>query len=280
LTSGIYTIEPSKTGWRFWPNKMEYTMFDSNLVNQDYVGRPFSVTRLVNPMVQVSSGIAVTPMRGSSSIDSEIGVTVPLGAFSLITTLTLTSTEVPESNNKTIKVVGYGVDIVNDKNLQPVKGIIITINYDDSAISGYNKDNLVIGRYDDSAECWVGLPTTKSGTNKLVAGSNHLSKFALLESALVMDLSNIKVYPNPYNPTTSLHGKLKVTNLPMNSVLKLYSVAGRFVRELKEVDYGNLGWLEWDGKNNKGDEVGRGIYLYQIEDAAGNKKTGKIGLVK
>ncbi|MDD5687537.1 MAG: carbohydrate-binding protein [Elusimicrobia bacterium] len=280
LTSGIYTIEPSKTGWRFWPNKMEYTMFDSNLVNQDYVGRPFSVTRLVNPMVQVSSGIAVTPMGDNSSVDSEISVTVPLGAFSLITTLTLTSTEVPASNNKTIKVVGYGVDIINDKNLQPVKGIIITITYDDSAISGYNKDNLVIGRYDDNDKSWVGLPTTKSGTNKLVAGSNHLSKFALLELVSTIDLSNIKIYPNPYNPATAVSGKLKVTNLPMNSVMKLYSITGELVRELKEIDFGNLGWLEWDGKNDDGDKVSKGVYIYQIEDTAGKKKAGKIGLIK
>ncbi|MDD5688633.1 MAG: hypothetical protein PHE88_12465 [Elusimicrobia bacterium] len=52
------------------------------------------------------------------------------------------------------------------------------------------------------------------------------------------------------------------------------------VRELKEIDFGNLGWLECDGKNDDGDKVRKGIYVYQIEDVAGSKKTGKIGLVK
>ncbi|MDD5688264.1 MAG: right-handed parallel beta-helix repeat-containing protein [Elusimicrobia bacterium] len=278
--SSNFSVTPVKTGWRFWPKNMEYSMLDNDLVGQNYVGRPFSVTMLINPMVQVSSGMSVTPMIDSSGIDSEISVTVPMGAFSLITTLTLTSTEVPVSNNNMIKVVGYGVAISNDKNLQPTKGIIITINYDDSSISGYNKDNLVIGRYNETNKYWEVLPTTKNGMNKLVAGSNHLSKFALLELVPTIDLSNIKIYPNPYNPAIAVHGKLKVTNLPINSIIKLYSVTGELVRELKELDFGNLGWLEWDGKNSDGDNVSRGVYIYQIEDSAGSKKTGKIGLIK
>ncbi|MDD5688635.1 MAG: carbohydrate binding domain-containing protein [Elusimicrobia bacterium] len=108
----------------------------------------------------------------------------------------------------------------------------------------------------------------------------QLSKVTLLGLVPAIDLTTVKLYPNPYNPATAVDGKLKVINLPMNSVMKLYTVAGRFVRELNEVDYGNLGWIEWDGKNSDGDEVAKGVYIYQIEDVAGSKKTGKIGLVK
>jgi hypothetical protein len=279
LESGNYRVEPVNTNWRFWPNEMDYTL-SSDMEGQNYVGKPLSVTRIVSPQIQISSGMAVTPINDNSSVDSEINVLVPIGAFSSTANLTLTAIGVPLSDRQSVKVIGYGVEIVNDKNLQP-REITIKINYDDSTISGYDETKLVVGWYDETNKRWEALPTTVYPSNNMVIGkSNHLSKFALLESIPVNDFSTVKVYPNPYNPTTAVSGKLKMINLPVNSIMKLYSVTGELVRELKEINFGNLGWLEWDGKNDDGDKVGKGVYIYQIQDAAGKKKTGKIGLVK
>ncbi|MDD5687371.1 MAG: carbohydrate-binding protein [Elusimicrobia bacterium] len=280
LESGNYIIKPVSSNWRFWPNEMSYTNLSNDMVEQNYVCKPLSVTKIVSPQIQISSGMAVTPISENSSVDSEISVTVPIGAFSTTANLTLKAIEVPVSDRRTMKVVGYGIEMVNDKNLQP-KEMLITISYDDSSIAGYNESKLVVGWYDENNKRWEALPSTVySSYNKVIAKSNHLSKFALLESIPITDFSNIKIYPNPYNPDTAVSGKLKIINLPMNSIAKLYSVTGEIVRELKEIDFGNLGWLEWDGKNDDGDKVGKAVYIYQIEDGTGKKKTGKIGLIK
>ncbi|MDD5687360.1 MAG: carbohydrate-binding protein [Elusimicrobia bacterium] len=161
------------------------------------------------------------------------------------------------------------------------RAVNITIPYTTADIGKLNEDGLRI--YYWTGTDWdlvTGVQTVDKVNNTVTATVTHFSTYRILGSYISADLNNIKVYPNPFNPTTAVQGMLKVTNLPTNSTMNLYTVAGRLVRELKEVDFGNLGWLEWDGKNNKGDEVSKGIYIYQIEDAAGKKKAGKIGLVK
>ncbi|MDD5687846.1 MAG: hypothetical protein PHE88_08455, partial [Elusimicrobia bacterium] len=161
------------------------------------------------------------------------------------------------------------------------RSVNITIPYTTSDIGTLSEDGLRI--YYWSGTDWdlvTGAQTVDKVNNTVTATVRHFSTYRILGSYVSADLSNIKIYPNPYNPATAVLGKLKVTNLPLNSIMKLYSVTGEIIRELKEVDYGNFGWLEWDAKNDKGDKVGKGIYIYQIEDVTGRKITGKIGLIK
>ncbi|MDD5687547.1 MAG: carbohydrate-binding protein [Elusimicrobia bacterium] len=161
------------------------------------------------------------------------------------------------------------------------RAVNITIPYTAADIGTLNEDGLRI--YYWTGTDWdlvSGVQTVDKVNNTITATVKHFSTYRILGSYVSADMSNVKIYPNPYNPATAVLGKLKIINLPMNSNMKLYNVTGELVRELKEIDFGNLGWIEWDGKDSDGDKVGRGIYIYQIEDAAGSKKSGKIGLIK
>ncbi|MDD5688216.1 MAG: discoidin domain-containing protein [Elusimicrobia bacterium] len=161
------------------------------------------------------------------------------------------------------------------------RAVNITIPYTSSDIGTLNEDGLRIYYWTGTDwELVTGVQKVDKVNNTVTATVTHFSTYRILGSYVTVDLNNIKVYPSPYNPATAVNGKLKISNLPINSIVKLYTVTGDIIRELKETDYGNLGWLEWDGKNDNGDKVGKGVYIYKIEDAAGNKKTGKVGLVK
>ncbi|MDD5688278.1 MAG: carbohydrate-binding protein [Elusimicrobia bacterium] len=161
------------------------------------------------------------------------------------------------------------------------RAVNITIPYTKADIGTLNEDGLRIYYWTGTDwELVTGIQTVDKSNNTVTATVKHFSTYRILGSYVSADMSNVKVYPTPYNPNTAVQGKLKIINLPMNCIMKLYSVTGEKVRELKEIDFGNLGWLEWDGKNDDGDKVGRAVYIYQIEDAAGNKKTGKFGLIK
>jgi len=93
---------------------------------------------------------------------------------------------------------------------------------------------------------------------------------------------NLKGYPSPFNPTTASGGTFKIINIPINCEFSVHTVDGKQVRYLKEVEMSdpNAGWIAWDGKNDAGELVGRGIYVYSIKDASGNIKTGKIAVTK
>jgi hypothetical protein len=69
-------------------------------------------------------------------------------------------------------------------------------------------------------------------------------------------------YPNPFNPTTTI-----TFNLPHSGATSLvvYDVRGRLVRTLIDgVLQAGPQNLEWDGRNNSGQRVASGVYLYRL----------------
>jgi hypothetical protein len=65
------------------------------------------------------------------------------------------------------------------------------------------------------------------------------------------------VWPNPYDPSKAVHGSLKAGYLEGGS-LDIFSVSGERVKSLQAVN----GWIEWEGKTDKGARVASGIYYY------------------
>ena len=92
-------------------------------------------------------------------------------------------------------------------------------------------------------------------------------------------LINAVGYPNPFKLNGGT-GSFKVANLPLDVEMKIFTAEGKLLRVLREANYGNNGWIGWDGKNDNGEDVARGVYIYSLVDANGNRKTGKIGLAK
>lgn len=90
------------------------------------------------------------------------------------------------------------------------------------------------------------------------------------------------IYPNPCYLD---QGKIiTFANLPLESEAKvyIYDLAGNLVRTLGETETaieGGSRTATWDLRNDKGDPVARGIYLYFIPEAS-QKGSGKIALMK
>jgi len=115
----------------------------------------------------------------------------------------------------------------------------------------------------------------------ITANVTHFSTYRIIGTYLALDLSNVKAYPSPFNPTTAFGGKLKVINLPKDAEMTVYNIAGEKVITIKETDmtFPNAGWVEWNGKNETGDAVAQGVYVLLIK-AGGTNKVVKIGLIK
>lgn len=70
-------------------------------------------------------------------------------------------------------------------------------------------------------------------------------------------------YPNPFNPTTSIRFSLAEQT---RVTLKIYDVAGRFVRTLVDEtkSAGEIHTAVWDGRDDSGAPVSTGVYFYQL----------------
>jgi len=84
-------------------------------------------------------------------------------------------------------------------------------------------------------------------------------------------------YPNPFNPSTVIAFDLPEAS---NTVLEIYNLLGQKIRSLvsKDLSPGHHSF-EWDGKNERGEAVTSGIYLYRLR-ADSFIKTEKMILLR
>jgi photosystem II stability/assembly factor-like uncharacterized protein len=69
-------------------------------------------------------------------------------------------------------------------------------------------------------------------------------------------------YPNPFNPTTTIRYELPKTG---KVVLTIYNLLGQEVKTLvNEIQTPGNKWITWHGRDNQGDVVGSGVYIYSI----------------
>jgi len=91
------------------------------------------------------------------------------------------------------------------------------------------------------------------------------------------DLSELIVYPNPFKP--SVHRVLTIDNLSTDVSVHIFSSSGYLVKSfVMDEIYGKQ--IFWDGTNEMNVPVSGGIYLLVAHMESGERKVGKIALVR
>jgi hypothetical protein len=98
-----------------------------------------------------------------------------------------------------------------------------------------------------------------------------------VESATPKSFELFQSYPNPFNNQAVIRYSL---SKPTEVSLAIYNVLGQKVRTLvKQTQQNGLVNVIWDGKDDKGKELGSGIYFYRLE-AGGSSQTKRMVLLK
>nr|MBC8384152.1 T9SS type A sorting domain-containing protein [Candidatus Cloacimonadota bacterium] len=75
---------------------------------------------------------------------------------------------------------------------------------------------------------------------------------------------NLKNYPNPFNPSTTIEYSLDKDNSIVS--LEVYNIKGQKVKSLvNEVKEKGTHSVVWDGKNDSHKAVSSGVYFYKLE---------------
>ena len=104
-------------------------------------------------------------------------------------------------------------------------------------------------RCDPVLECQIFLPET--GVREVGETETAPEGFALLQN-----------YPNPFNPITNIKFMLPE---PAWVKVEIYNILGKKIVTLvdEKLSTGHK-IVEWDGKDNQGNEVSTGIYFYRL----------------
>jgi hypothetical protein len=110
------------------------------------------------------------------------------------------------------------------------------------------------------------------GQNSLgnIVDSTGLEKhFLVSNEAKLLYVYN---YPNPTSGET--HFTFKLTQIPDEMKIKIYTIAGRLIKEIKipavDLSY-DFNKIYWDGRDEDGDIIANGVYLYKVILTAGDK---------
>ena len=83
-------------------------------------------------------------------------------------------------------------------------------------------------------------------------------------------LSNVLNYPNPFSTSTCFVYTMTGAETPASFKIQIMTVSGRIVREITTLEFGDLhagthrSDYCWDGKDEYGDQLANGVYLYRI----------------
>jgi len=101
---------------------------------------------------------------------------------------------------------------------------------------------------------------------------------------LVID--NVYNYPNPFRSNTTFTFQKNNIDSPVDVRIKVYTVAGRLIREIERNSIiENFVKVDWDGKDEDGNIIANGTYLYKLivksTDGEFNKSVlGKLAVVR
>jgi len=159
---------------------------------------------------------------------------------------------VDSRNNKWI-ATSNGLGMMNSKG--KFVGVFTTFN---SKICANKVLRLKIDK--KTGEVWVGT-------------DNGLSRFESGIGVPAEELSQVVPFPNPFiiQNGTEL---LTFDRLPYPAEVRIFTVAGELIKKIRS------GEDKWNGRNQAGELVASGIYLFHIQGPSGKSTVGKIAVIR
>jgi hypothetical protein len=172
-----------------------------------------------------------------------------------------------------INTVGTGIghDLTAVLDNMTVSPIVLNDYYEadkDSYQSGkiiYQLKSLEDGAHKLKVKVWdVHNNSTEDYTEFIVAPS---------EDFIIKNLLN---YPNPFTTNTSFYFEHNQPGAELDILIQIFTVSGKLVktieRQLTATGY-RCGPFEWDGLDDFGSRIGRGVYIYRLKVRANSGQT-------
>jgi hypothetical protein len=130
------------------------------------------------------------------------------------------------------------------------------------------------------------LPVLEPGSHSIRVkawdGLNNSGE-AIIEFVVANDeelkITRVLNYPNPFSSNTWFWFEHNKPGQPLRVDLQILTISGRVVKTFREI-ITTVGTrsaeMNWDGKDSRGDKLGRGVYLYRLKVVAPDGKKKEV----
>jgi hypothetical protein len=165
---------------------------------------------------------------------------------------------------------GFGHDLTAILDANTTNPIVLN-NYYQSALNNF-RQGTVTYPFTDLA---LGSHTLKVKAWDVVNNSSEDNTEFIVASSAKLALQHVFNYPNPFTTNTEFMFEQNRPGEELNVMIQIYSVSGKLVKTIQQqvVPTGyRVDNIRWDGLDDYGDKIGRGVYVYKVHvrDAEGS----------
>lgn len=165
--------------------------------------------------------------------------------------------------NVTGNSIGHDLEAVLDENTRST--IVLNDYYEANADDfragevRYPLVDLEPGKHSITVRAWDVANNSATGSTEFIVAADGRSA-----------LSRVLNYPNPFTDKTCFQFDHTLDGQDVDVIIQIYTVSGRLVKSLTGLLPFSDGsvrlddCIEWDGKDDYGDQLARGVYLYQV----------------
>jgi hypothetical protein len=123
----------------------------------------------------------------------------------------------------------------------------------------YPLQNLPVGKHLVKVKAWDVYNNMGEGSTEFIVASNA-----------EMALAHVLNYPNPFTTHTEFMFEHNLPGQELEVLIQIYTVSGKLVKSISqdvtasENDGYRVRGIEWDGLDEYGDRLGRGVYVYKV----------------
>ncbi len=179
------------------------------------------------------------------------------------------------SDEQGINTVGNGIghDIVAILDANTENAIILNDYYEadldnyQSGVVNYPFSNLSEGKHTITLKAWDVANNS----------SERTIEFTVVEESEVK-IENLVNYPNPFTTNTEFIFQHNQPGIPLDIKLEIFTVSGKLVKSFDQViitDGFISREIRWDGRDDFGDKIGKGVYVYKLKVRSRNGSTAE-----
>lgn len=174
--------------------------------------------------------------------------------------------------NTTGNGIGHDISAVLDKNIQ---NSLVLNDYYEAELDSYQDgkveyffNNLEEGEHQLKFKAWdIANNSSEEYLSFIVANSENF------------EIKNLFNYPNPFTENTAFYFEQNQSGQNLEILIQIFTVSGKLIKSIERElnpEASLIGPIHWNGLDDFGDKIGRGVYIYRLKVRSNDKEIEKI----